>query len=767
MAKQYSGPFYLWTAAALLCFIPSFLAEKENYIVHMDFSAMPKAFSNHHTWHLATLHSVFQLSKTTNTITEAKPSKLLYSYKHVMNGFSAHLSSSEHEILKNSPGYISSIKDRPVKPDTTHSPSYLGLTSNSEAWKVSNYGEGVVIGVIDSGVWPESDSFSDNGMSEIPKRWKGKCERGMEFNSSLCNKKLIGARSYNKGLIAKWNVTISMNSTRDTMGHGTHTSSVAAGNFVTGTSYFGYAPGTANGVAPRAHIAMYKAVWPEGSYTSDIIAAIDQAIIDGVDVLSISVGYDDIEMYEDPVALATFAAVEKNIFVSTSAGNRGPFRGALHNGMPWVTTVVAGTMDREFNAVLKLGNGVSLTGLSLYPGSVKSSTSFPIVFKGECFDFDDLKNIGGHIVVCEEGQTSLEDQVENIRDNRNASAGGIFITKNANEGFIRSHFPAIFMNSENGKKIKDYINSTTKPKASMEFKKTTLGIKSAPVITSYSSRGPFLACRPVLKPDIMAPGSLILAAWPKNTIVDRINSDQEIFSSFNLQSGTSIACPHVAGVAALLKKAHPNWSHAAIRSAIMTTADTMTRANEPIRDFDYGNQPATPLDMGAGQINPNKALDPGLIYDANVTDYVNLLCSLNMTQKQIQTITRAPHNDCSSPSSDLNYPSFLAYFNADSSEANLTAVQEFHRTVTNVGDAVSTYTAHLTQIPGIKATVVPNKLVFKAKYEKLSYKVTIQGPKAIPQDVAFGYLKWVDSKGKYVVKSPVTITGLRYFDVDD
>ncbi|XP_050213729.1 subtilisin-like protease SBT3 [Mercurialis annua] len=774
MANYYNFPSHVWllfTASNILFFIPLLLAQKENYIVHMDLSAMPKAFSDHHNWHLATLDSVFQLSKTTDTTNyETKPSKLLYSYTHAMNGFSAHLSPSEHEILKSSPGYVYSIKDQPVKPDTTRSPSFLGLTSNSEAWNVSNYGDNVIIGVIDTGVWPESKSFSDEGMPKVPKRWKGKCESGTEFNSSLCNNKLIGARFYNKGAIANKNATIAMNSTRDTEGHGTHTSSIAAGNFVKGASYVGYAPGTASGVAPRAHIAMYKALWPEGaSYTSDVIAAIDQAIMDEVDVLSISLGYSNKYLYENPVALATFAAAEKDIFVSTSAGNDGPYRGTLHNGMPWVTTVGAGTLDREFNGVLNLGNGVSVSGVSLYPGNDTTSWHGPIVFKGSCSDDREFET--GHIIVCEEkygNLDGLEEQYDNVRLTHNITAG-IFITKAIDlENFIQSRLPTIFVNVKDGKKIKDYLNSTMKPKASMEFKKTILGVKSAPSLTSYSSRGPDLSCQPVLKPDIMAPGSLILAAWPDNIWVELVHNEQEIYTNYNLLSGTSMACPHVAGVAALLKRAHPDWSHAAIRSAMMTTADTMTQANEPIRDISFDQLPATPIDMGAGQINPNKALHPGLIYDANITDYVNFLCALNLTQQQIQIITKSEHSDCSSPSSsDLNYPSFIAYFNADDSEANLTAVQEYHRTVTNVGDAVSTYTANLTPITGIKVSVVPNKLVFKSKYQKISYKLTIKGPKAIPQDVVSGYLTWVDSKSKYIVRSPIAVIGQKNFEIDD
>ncbi|KAF2309798.1 hypothetical protein GH714_005180 [Hevea brasiliensis] len=511
----------------------------------MDVSAMPKAFSSQRTWHLATLSSVFAGSKAGSTTNITASAKLLYSYTHVISGFSAHLSSYELETLKNSPGYISSIKDLPVKLDTTHSPAFLGLSFNSGAgaWNVSNYGEDIIIGVVDTGIWPESESYSDKGISKIPERWKGECESGIQFNTSLCNNKLIGARFFNKGLIARNpKITLSMNSTRDTVGHGTHTSSTAAGNFVEGASYFGYAPGTASGVAPRAHVAMYKALWEEGAYTSDIIAAIDRAIIDGVDVLSISLGLNGFTLNEDPVALATFAAMENNIFVSTSAGNDGPFPGSLHNGAPWVLTVAAGTTDREFNGVLTLGNGVSVTGIALYRGNF-SSIQIPIVFKGECFDLQDLfdaKQI--NIVVCEEGNTSLEDQFENIGIAN--VTGAIFITNSIDlESFIPTQFPAIFVNPKDGETIKSYINRSSKPQANMEFKKTNLDNKLAPSLTSYSSRGPSLSCPSVLKPDIMAPGSLILAAWPENILLELINADGT-FRNFNLESGTSMACPH-------------------------------------------------------------------------------------------------------------------------------------------------------------------------------------------------------------------------------
>ncbi|GMP39994.1 hypothetical protein CsSME_00010620 [Camellia sinensis var. sinensis] len=263
----------------------------------MDLSSMPKAFSSPHSWYLATIASILDDTKApTTTAATSTTSKLIYGYGNVIHGFSASLSPSEIEAVKTSPGYVSSYRDMPLRVDTTHSSQFLGLNSVSGVWPVADYGRDIIIGLVDSGIWPESKSFDDDGMTKIPSRWKGECEIGAQFNSSMCNKKLIGARFFNKGLLAKFpNLTISVNSTRDTDGHGTHTSSTAAGNYVEGVSYFGYAPGTARGIAPRARVAMYKAFWDEGSYMSDFLAAIDQAIADGVDVMSLSFGIDGVK----------------------------------------------------------------------------------------------------------------------------------------------------------------------------------------------------------------------------------------------------------------------------------------------------------------------------------------------------------------------------------------------------------------------------------------------------------------------------------------
>ncbi|KAK7349377.1 hypothetical protein VNO77_06702 [Canavalia gladiata] len=731
-------------------------SQSDNYIIHMDISAMPKAFSNQHSWYLSTLSSVLDNSKFTTKNLNSISSKLIYSYTNVINGFSANLSPKELEGLKSSPGYISSIRDLPAKHDTTHSPQFLGLNPIQGAWPVSNFGKDVIVGLVDSGVWPESKSFNDDGMTKIPSRWKGQCENSIQFNSSLCNNKLIGARFFNKGLLAKeHNISIGMNSTRDTDGHGTHTSSTAAGSQVEGASYFGYAYGSATGIASRARVAMYKALWEDGSYSSDIIAAIDAAISDGVDVISLSLGFNDVPLYEDPIAIATFAAIEKGIFVSTSAGNAGPILGTLHNGTPWVITVAAGTLDREFQGTLMLGNGVQITGLSLYHGNW-SSSHVPIVFMDFCDNVDKLINVRSKIVVCEDDGT-LSDQVSNV--NLANVVAAVFISNSSDTLFyIENSFASIIISPLNGEIVKAYIRNNSNSQASMSFKTTTLGSKPAPSVDSYSSRGPSSSCPFVLKPDITAPGTLILAAWPQKVPV-QVYGKQKFFSDFNLLSGTSMACPHVAGVATLLRAAYPDWSPAAIRSAIMTTSDIYDNTMGPIKDIGDDYKPATPLALGAGHINPNKALDPGLVYDVGIQDYVNLLCALNFTQKNITTITKSSSNDCSKPSLDLNYPSFIAFFGG-SNDSRIS--HEFQRTVTNVGEGPTIYVANVTPIKGFHISVIPDKLVFKEKKEKISYKLRIEGPRTMKETsvVAFGYLSWTDVK--HVVRSPIVVTTFKF-----
>lgn len=219
-----------------------------------------------------------------------------------------------------------------------------------------------------TGIWPESESFNDEGMGPIPSRWKGACENGELFNLTNCNKKLIGARWFGKGLIAEKNSSIKTVapseylSPRDATGHGTHTASIAAGRLIKKASYKRLAAGTARGGAPLARLAVYKACWatnPEVCTDADVLKAFDEAIHDGVDVISVSLGEQlPLSTYieHDSVSMGSFHAAARGISVVCSAGNDGPFSQTVTNTAPWVTTVAAASIDRAFPAAIILGN---------------------------------------------------------------------------------------------------------------------------------------------------------------------------------------------------------------------------------------------------------------------------------------------------------------------------------------------------------------------------------------------------------------------------
>ncbi|KAJ4962844.1 hypothetical protein NE237_022783 [Protea cynaroides] len=401
----------------------------------------------------------------------------------------------------------------------------------------------------------------------------------------MCNKKLIGARYFNKGLFSNDpNITISMNSIRDTDGH-------AVGNYVADASCFGYANGTARGMAPRLHVAIYKVIWNEGSYTSDYIAVIDQAISDGVDIISLCLSVRGTPLTSDPIFIATFSAMEKGIFVSASAGNRRPDVRTISNGTPWLLTVAAGT---------SLGHHCM-----------------------PCNSEKERKKVRKKIVVCQDENDSLSYQVSYVRSAK--VAGGIFITNSSNiRSYMKMSFPVAFVSPKDGQSVLDYIKGNSDSRASFEFRKTVLGTKPTPTVAIYMA---ITNCCPiVLKPDVMAPGSLVLASWVKTTPV-LYDGSVRLFNNFHVISGTSMASPHAAGVAALLKAAHPKWSPAAIGSAMMTTAvSTFTNLH------------------------------------TNTDDYVRLLCPLNYTMDQIKMITRSSAYNCPKQTFDLNYPSFIAFF---------------------------------------------------------------------------------------------------------
>ncbi|KAH0784355.1 hypothetical protein KY290_003953 [Solanum tuberosum] len=717
---------------------------------------MPNVFADHHHWHSSTIDSIKASVPSSVDRFHSAP-KLVYSYDNVLHGFSAVLSQDELAALKNLPGFISAYKDRTVEPHTTHTSDFLKLNPSSGLWQASGLGQDVIIGVFDSGIWPESVSFQDNGMPEIPKRWKGICKPGTQFNTSMCNKKLIGANYFNQGILANDpTVNISMNSARDTDGHGTHVASIAAGNFAKVVSHFGYAPGTARGVAPRARLAVYKFSFKEGTFTSDLIAAMDQAVADGVDMMSISFGSRFVPMYEDAISIASFGAMMKGVLVSASAGNRGPDTGTLKNGSPWILCVASGHTDRTFAGTLTLGNGLKIRGWSLFPARVIVMDSTVIYNKtlSNCNSEELLSQVPDPertIIICDESW-DFSDQMLTVSRARLKAA--IFISEDP--GVFRSASfpnPGVVINKTEGKQVISYVQNSVAPTASITFQETYLDAKPAPVVAASSARGPSRSYLGIAKPDILAPGVLILAAYPPNVFATSIGTNIELSSDYILESGTSMAAPHAAGIAAMLKAAHPEWSPSAIRSAMMTTADPLDNTGKPIIDSDI-NREATPLAMGSGHVNPNRALDPGLVYDATPQDYVNLLCSMNLTEEQFKTIARSSANhNCSDPSADLNYPSFIALY---SNEGNYTWLeQKFRRTVTNVGQGAATYKAKIKAPKNSKVSVSPQTLVYKNKNEKQSYTLTIR---YIGPNWNYGSITWVEENGNHTVRSPIVIS---------
>ncbi|GMY30316.1 Subtilisin-like protease [Fagus crenata] len=187
---------------------------------------------------------------------------------------------------------------------------------------------------------------------------------------------------------------------------------------------------------------------------------------------------------------------------------------------------------------------------------------------------------------------------------------------------------------------------------------------------------------------------------------------------------------------------------------MMTTADTYDNTHSPIKEDTKKKSIASPLAMGSGQIRPNQALDPGLIYDATPQDYVNLLCSMNLDEKQIMGITRSRNYNCSNPSSDFNYPAFVV----SSCDNRTSIVQNFKRIVTNVGEGATTYKANVTLPEGSTVIVSPTKLIFRNKYEKQSYAVTISFKGNNNGEVSFGDLIWEEENGNHTVRSPIVIS---------
>ncbi|KAH7864076.1 hypothetical protein Vadar_025459 [Vaccinium darrowii] len=519
------------------------------------------------------------------------------------------------------------------------------------------------------------------------KKTQGQCE----FKGTKCNNKLIGARSFaNDGLPPL-----------DYDGHGTHTSSTVAGKFVSSANVFGQANGTASGMAPLAHLAIYKVCGIVGCDESGILAAMDAAVEEGVDILSLSLGSGSSPFYSDVIALGAFRAIQKGIFVSCSAGTVSHYR---------------------------VNNPVSA-----------------LCGEGSLDDID----VKGKVVLCE--RDSHIDLVAKGQTVKDAGGAAMILMNQEIDGYstlaVAHVLPATHLSFAAGVKIKEYINSTSNPMATLAFKGTKLGIKTAPMVTSFSSRGPNKQSPGILKPDIIGPGVNILAAWDVS-----VENKTRTTSTFNIISGTSMSCPHLSGIVALLKSAHPDWSPAAIKSAIMTTADLQNHNHNLI--VDERMLPANIFATGSGHVNPSKANDPGLIYDIKPEDYIPYLCGLNYTDQEVRLIT-ATKVKCaevgSIPEALLNYPSFAIALGSTE--------QMYTRRVTNVGPANSTYASVIVQPLGVNVILSPTTLRFSRVNQTLAYTVIFSRPTG-PQPPAMhveGFLVWKSDNNKYAVKSPISV----------
>ncbi|KAF8664245.1 hypothetical protein HU200_054787 [Digitaria exilis] len=547
------------------------------YIVHANHLAKPSHFATLGHWYTSIV-----ATQSPRPVADHF-TRILYTYDTVMHGFAVQLTGDEAQRMSDAVGVLGVYEDKPLRLLTTRSPGFLGLDPQFGAWRDTDSGDGVIIGFVDSGIWPESPSFNDSGLGPVRPSWRGKCVDAGNFNASLCNNKLVGAKAFTAG---------PMPSPRDWYGHGTHVASTAAGSEVRDIGIDMFARGTARGVAPKAKVAMYMV---SSLSTSQIAAAIDAAVKDGVDIISISIA-DDVPtpFYNDIVSIAVFGAERAGVFVVLAGGNEGPKASTVKNAAPWMTTVAAGTVDRLFPASLNLGDGTVLIGQSLYTMKANGTNMVPLVINPCLKKTLTPDQIMGKIVVCifssEDKGEDDDDQgqgVDIVETMQRAGAAGIVsvLTSSwspddalADDTAI---FPCLGLGYAAGKKLRAYMASEPYPVASLSFAcETVIGANRAPMVASFSSRGPNPVVSELLKPDVIAPGVNILAASPG----DAGSQDIPRNGTYQLDGGTSMATPHVAGVAALIKKKHSDWTPAMIRSALITTAATLDNTGREILD---------------------------------------------------------------------------------------------------------------------------------------------------------------------------------------
>jgi subtilisin family serine protease len=683
--------------------------------------------------------------------------KTVADYSTAFNGFAARLTNAQVAKLRATNGVVRVWPNEIQTIDTISTPTFLGLDGTNGVWQkqfgdVSHAGEGVIVGDLDTGIWPENPSFAAlpeprPDQAIIDAKWRGTCDPGDESPVS-CNNKLIGARWYHAGATV---IPEEFMSPRDFDGHGSHTASTAAGDNGVPAVINGQLIGNVTGMAPAARIAMYKICWEAADHTTascatvDQVAAIDQAVADGVDVINFSIG-GSLASVIGPTEIAFFNAAAANVFVSASAGNDGPGASTVAHNSPWDTTAAASTHDRGFTKTATLGSGASFTGVGLGP-AVPSSPLIDSVNAGLaganpvqvelCFTGTlDPAKVTGKIVLCRRGTNARVDKSNAVK-----VAGGVgMIMYNPTPNTLNADFhfvPSTHVDQVAGAAIKAYIAGTANPTASLGA-----GVKvtvEAPSVADFSSRGPALAGGgDLLKPDLAAPGVDVIAA---------VSPENHAGNLWDAESGTSMAAPHIAGIAALLRSKNPSWTPMQLKSALMTTAGQLDNQGRPIQ---AGGGNGTPLDFGAGQLRPANAFDPGLVYDSGPIDWFQYACGigqhLGLLDENGNTIDVCSIVGSIDPS-DLNYPSI--------SVGDLVDKQTITRTVTNVASLSSTYLARVTAPPGTTVKVTPQVLVV-GPGRTATYTVEITRTTAALNAWTFGSLIWTDLRA-HNVRSPISV----------
>ncbi len=704
----------------------------------------------------------------------AGPEEKVNTYTTSLNGFSATLSYEDAQALAADPKVTLVLPDELRQKTTDSSPRYLGLTRRGGAWSTGLTGEDVVVGIIDNGIWPEHPSFADDGSYPdlgvtLDETFRPSCEFGNTAHNPddvpfTCNNKLLGARQMLQTYRALIGATpAEYDSARDDDGHGTHTASTVAGNQGVTATMQGQRVGVVSGIAPRARVIAYKGLGALGGFTSDLAAAIDQAVADGVDVINYSIG-GGASAPNGADDIAFLFAADAGVFAATSAGNSGPDADTVGSpaNAPWITSVGASTQARFFQGVVqatgldenkdtkgaknKRPGGkhkkqqLRVTGASITPSAGPARFVDAELAGGDLCEPGtlDAAAVEGAIVLCRRGAVGRADKSLAVQQ---AGGVGMVLYNNTDDDnlFTDTHsVPSVHVNNTDGVALKKFIaDNDGQATVTLRDTATKTYQKPNPTMAYFSSRGPNGPVPDVIKPDLTAPGHQILAGASPG--VDPFGD------SFQAISGTSMSSPHVAGLFALLKQAHPDWSAAAAKSALMTTASRRV-LKEDERTL------ADPFDFGAGHVDPgkpsrkNSMFDPGLVFDAGLFEYAAFTCGSDLGIFTAGSCDFVASLDLPFDPSDLNLPSIGV--------ASLPGSQTVTRTVTNVADRTVTYRAWPRDPRGYDVSVSPRK-VRLGPGESATVEVTIRNESAPLGEWRFGTLRFVG--GGYWVQSPIAV----------